>query len=126
MEYRFECIEGCTNCCSVGDGFVFLTEDEARNIADYLQRTLDEFYRWFTKRLDDRLCLVDGEDEQCIFIENNGCLIYPVRPQQCRDYPFWPEIVSSKKRWEKEKSVCPGIGHGKTYTTQEVKKIIER
>ncbi len=124
MEYKFECIKGCSNCCKVSDGFVFLTEKEAQKIADYLQKPVEEFYLWFTKKLDDRLCLVDGDDENCVFIENSRCLIYPVRPQQCRDYPFWPEIISTIKRWEQEKSVCPGIGKGKTYTKDEIDEII--
>ncbi len=26
---------------------------------------------------------------ECIFFENGKCAIYPVRPKQCRDFPFW-------------------------------------
>jgi Fe-S-cluster containining protein len=109
MDFKFECIAGCSNCCRLSDGFVFLTEDEANNIAEYLHKPIEEIHKWFIKRLDDRFCLVDGENEHCIFLENDRCLIYPVRPQQCKDYPFWPEITSSEDRWIKEKKVCPGI-----------------
>ncbi len=126
MEYKFICIEGCSNCCRVGNGFVFLEEEEAKNIADYLNHPHDAFFQWFIKKLDNRLCLVDGENENCVFIENNRCLIYPVRPQQCRDYPFWPEIISSEERWEQEKAVCPGIGHGKEYNIKEIQSIINK
>ena len=126
MPYKFECLPGCSNCCQVNDGFVFLSEDEAEKIAKYLETTIAEMHKWFIKQIDKRLCLVDGENEHCIFIEDNRCLIYPVRPQQCRDYPFWPEIISSKERWEKEKVVCPGIGTGKIYKADEIEKIISK
>jgi Fe-S-cluster containining protein len=119
MKFEFECVSGCSNCCRLSDGFVFLTEKEVENIAAYLQKSADDIYRWFIKRLDERLCLVDGEDEHCIFLENDRCIIYPVRPQQCRDYPFWPEITASEERWIQEKSVCPGIKiHKKKFIEQ--------
>ena len=34
------------------------------------------------------------------------------RPLQCHTYPFWPEIMASKKAWESEKSGCEGINRG--------------
>ena len=64
MEYRFECIANCSVCCRLSDGFVFLTEDEAQNIATYFNISIKELYKWFIKQLDDRICLVDG-DERC-------------------------------------------------------------
>ena len=126
MEYKFTCLPNCSNCCQISDGFVFLSEDEAEKIAEYLETDIDELYKWFIKKVENKLFLIDGEDERCIFIEDNRCLIYPVRPQQCRDYPFWPEIISSKERWKKEKSVCPGIGKGKTYSAEAIEKIIHQ
>ncbi len=126
MQYKFECVSGCSNCCQVNDGFVFLSEDEAEKIAKYLETGIAELYKWFIKQIDNRLCLVDGESEHCIFIEDNRCLIYPVRPQQCRDYPFWPEIISSPERWDREKIICPGIGAGKEYRKEDINNTITK
>lgn len=44
--------------------------------------------------LKDREEQNEGEDNDtepaCIFLENNKCKVYPVRPHQCLSYPFWP------------------------------------
>ncbi|MGI0406107.1 YkgJ family cysteine cluster protein [Helicobacter himalayensis] len=47
---------------------------------------------------------------ECIFFENGKCAIYPVRPKQCRDFPFWESHkildADSKEALELE---CKGI-----------------
>ncbi|WP_408938899.1 YkgJ family cysteine cluster protein [Helicobacter sp. MIT 00-7814] len=47
---------------------------------------------------------------ECIFFENGKCAIYPVRPKQCRDFPFWESHkildADSKKALSLE---CKGI-----------------
>ena len=42
MELRFECLRGCTNCCT-RDGYVYLTEDDVRRAAAFLELTPAEF-----------------------------------------------------------------------------------
>jgi len=51
-------------------------------------------------------------DFDCTFLAENGsCSIYPHRPKQCRTYPYWPEILKSKRSWENEARYCEGINH---------------
>jgi Fe-S-cluster containining protein len=40
----------------------------------------------------------------CIFLDRttNHCQIYPVRPVQCRTYPFWPTVTASVASWNAE------------------------
>jgi Fe-S-cluster containining protein len=40
----------------------------------------------------------------CIFLDRttNQCQIYPVRPVQCRTYPFWPTVTASVQSWNDE------------------------
>jgi uncharacterized protein len=49
---------------------------------------------------------------QCHFLKDGGCSVHPVKPVQCRLYPFWPELVENRAKWEGERAVCPGIGKG--------------
>ncbi len=49
---------------------------------------------------------------QCIFLGESGCSIHPVKPAQCRIFPFWPELVESRKEWHKTAAWCPGMGKG--------------
>ena len=41
-----------------------------------------------------------------------GCTVYEQRPEQCRTFPFWPEIVERKATWNRTARYCPGIGKG--------------
>jgi len=121
---RFECPAGCSSCCQTADSFVFLTESEADAIGIFLDLEPQQFREWFTQKIDDQLILTDGEQGHCVFLENGRCLIYDVRPAQCRSYPFWPENLQSKARWRQTKDVCPGIGQGRVYSPQEIKAIV--
>ncbi len=122
---RFECINDCSNCCQLSGGFVYLTEDEAVAIARYMETSEDLFMEWFVRWIDEKLALVDGPEEHCIFLENGRCSIYPVRPKQCRTYPFWPENMETKDRWALTKQMCPGIGKGRLFSAEEITAILK-
>lgn len=92
---HFEC-KRCGNCCR-GDGFVKITPVDARRIANFLNITLPEFYRIYTVKFYNVTWLKDKLNKDCIFLENNLCLIHPAKPTQCRDFPLkWrtPDIAS--------------------------------
>ncbi|MEJ2053584.1 MAG: YkgJ family cysteine cluster protein [Calditrichaceae bacterium] len=124
MDIRFECQADCANCCKLSNGFVFLSDIEAIKIADSLGMPQNEFLQYFTRIIDDQLCLVDGENDSCVFLENNRCTIYEGRPKQCRTYPFWPENLKSVTRWQIIGEECPGIGNGRKYTREEIEKSL--
>jgi hypothetical protein len=48
----------------------------------------------------------------CQFLRPDGCSIHPAKPTQCRIFPFWPELVESRREWNKTARWCPGIGKG--------------
>ena len=49
----------------------------------------------------------------CHFLHEGGCSIHPAKPTQCRIFPFWPELVESRREWLKvARGYCPGIGKG--------------
>ena len=56
-----------------------------------------------------RLSLVDKpEHADCVFWEGDaGCAIYPVRPTQCRTFPFWSEHLRSPEAWRERAGGSP-------------------
>ncbi len=106
---RFECQPGCTNCCEQ-QGFVYLTEDDLVRIAEYVGMTARDFERRYVYRTSHRLRLRVPRQQQCHFLRDGGCSIHAVKPVQCRLFPFWPELVESKREWKKTAAWCPGNG----------------
>ena len=109
---RFECIAGCTNCCRV-KGYVYLTEQDVVRAAHFLQMTTDDFEARYVIRTRHVLRFRKPPKEQCHFLNDGGCSIHPVKPTQCRTYPFWPELVEDRRNWEEAAGTCPGIGRGR-------------
>ncbi len=108
---RFECQPGCTECCRQ-QGFVYLTQPDLIRIADHLGMTAAAFEREYVYRTRNLLRLRVPRDSRCRFLTGAGCSIHPVKPTQCRIFPFWPELVESRREWRKTARYCPGIGKG--------------
>jgi Fe-S-cluster containining protein len=108
---RFECQAGCTNCCQQ-KGFVYLTETDLVRIARFVGMKPAEFERVYVYRTKHLLRLRMPRHTQCHFLREGGCSIHPVKPTQCRIFPFWPELVDDKREWRKTAAWCPGIGKG--------------
>ena len=61
----------------------------------------------------------------CVLLDGKGCSSYAVRPQQCRAYPFWPEVVKSREAWLREARRCPGIGVGELHSAEAILAIVK-
>lgn len=127
---RFTCTQ-CGNCCTGPPGYVWFDEHEVRAMADYLKVSEAEFRREYAHEVYGRWSLNErrsGHGYDCVFLkrEEGGkalCSIYPVRPQQCRTWPFWKENLKSERVWEAVKQVCPGMGKGKIYPVEKIRII---
>jgi len=108
---RFECQPGCTECCQQR-GFVYLTETDLARAAAFLGMTPAAFERRYVYRTRKRLRLRVPRDSTCHFLLGDGCSIHPAKPTQCRIFPFWPELVESRREWNKAARYCPGMNQG--------------
>jgi len=108
---RFECQPGCTECCRQ-QGFVYLTEADILRAAAFLGMTARAFESKFVYRTRRRMRLRVPRAVPCHFLRDGGCSIHPAKPTQCRIFPFWPELVDSRREWQKTARFCPGIGKG--------------
>ena len=118
---RFECTR-CGGCCT-GQGYVWVSEGRIREIAEFLDMSVERFSRRYVRRVDNRLSLVEKEHADCVFWERDkGCTIYPVRPVQCRTFPFWPEHLESSDAWRDLAAEVPGIGRGRRHGEGEIRR----
>ena len=106
---RFECT-GCGQCCTGAPGYIWVDEEEIQQIADYLDLTIEEFSKRYLRRVKGRLSLLElPKTFDCIFLKERKCQIYPVRPMQCRTFPWWPQNLKSEKEWQEAARTCEGI-----------------
>ena len=118
----FSCT-GCSKCCRM-DGDVWLAPEETAAISKFLGMDEGKFEELYARnattstlgRGEKWLCLVRGGSNEssslglegglssgCVFLDPFGqCSIYPVRPVQCRTYPFWPSLLEDRETWESE------------------------
>jgi Fe-S-cluster containining protein len=120
---RFQC-QGSGKCCSSrGEyGFVYLTPEDARNMARELNLGLRDFKKLHCQKTDGALHLKDdASSPDCRFLKNNRCEVYAGRPVQCRTWPFWPENMKAKA-WNKAVvEFCPGVGKGPVRDLKDIK-----
>ena len=102
-------------------GDVFVTRDDIVSIAAYLQVSIQEFEEHNVRHYSSgKMALHEERNGDCIFLEKHGCGVYAVRPQQCRAYPFWTEIMESRDAWQREAQRCPGIAQGDLHAAAEI------
>lgn len=115
---RFECIR-CGVCCTGEPGTVYITTEEIQAAALFLDIPEPSFIDQYCYPFRNAYSLREQDDGRCAFFED-GCRIYPVRPSQCRTYPFWFDNLRSETRWERVRSLCPGIGQGRLFGKDEI------
>ncbi len=108
---QFSCQPGCIRCCDQ-DGYVYLTETDVRQAAAFLELTSEAFEEKYIYRTRHLLRLRKPKGSQCHFLGAEGCNIHPVKPTQCRLFPFWPHLLEHRREWNKVAQWCPGIGQG--------------
>ncbi len=115
---RFACTQ-CGNCCSGEPGYVWLNRKAIEQIAEFLRHDDGWIPKSQLRRVGVRYSLTERPDGDCIFLKReNGkamCSIYPVRPAQCRTWPFWDINLSSPAAWAREAKECPGMNNGQHY-----------
>ncbi|MFX1502992.1 MAG: YkgJ family cysteine cluster protein, partial [Promethearchaeota archaeon] len=142
---EFSC-QMCGKCCrGFNEGEVYLYKDDIFRLVKFLKikgnTGLKKFAEKYLKVVDDSFFWKEpgaqrgktyryktlgykftGEDEHCHFLINNKCSVHKARPFQCRSFPFWQMMVSSRKNFEDYTKKCKGLQtlKGKFYTKEEI------
>jgi uncharacterized protein len=145
----FTCTQ-CGNCCTGGPGYVWISREEIIRLAQFLKLSPEQVVERYCRKIDGRLSLNERRRGagrfDCIFleeraVERNGderadgngdgkiiqtrrvCTIYPVRPLQCRTWPFWPENLTSRRTWNQVAKRCPGMNTGGSYSVEQIHAV---
>lgn len=123
-EVRFECRQ-CGRCCGGEPGAIWVTAEETKRIAEFLELSETAFRKRYLTRNMGRSSIRELENYDCTFLKRNAaaCSIYEVRPLQCRLFPFWPSILRDKAIWDYYAGRCPGMNHGKRYTKEMLEDL---
>lgn len=121
---RFTCAE-CGNCCTGAPGYVFVRKLEIEKIAAFIGRENKGLTRKHLRRVGIRHSLTeDKATGDCCFLEHKGgkriCGIYPVRPLQCRTWPFWNGNLKSQDAWTLSSLDCPGMNDGDLHDFEHI------
>lgn len=132
----FQCTQ-CGNCCTGGPGYVWMSDDEIDRLAEFFRLTRDETIRKYCRVIRGKISLKEKRDHlgqyPCIFLSEEeitdkkgrkslkrGCTVYPVRPLQCRTWPFWDGNLQDRDAWDAAGEKCPGLNRGKHYPLDQI------
>jgi Fe-S-cluster containining protein len=118
---RFRCTQ-CGHCCTGAPGYVWVNDEEIAAIAAHRGETPGETQTLHTRLVGKRRrTLREKANGDCVFYDRErGCTVYPVRPRQCRTWPFWESNVQSPATWQETCAVCPGSGQGDLIAAEEI------
>jgi uncharacterized protein len=117
---RFACTR-CGKCCTGEPGYVWVNAEELAALAEFRGESLDQVTALYTRPEGQRRTLREQANGDCVFYDRTaGCTVYPVRPRQCRTWPFWESNVATLADWEHTQAVCPGSGRGELIPVEEI------
>lgn len=126
---NFECT-GCGNCCAgPEEGYIWISKPEIEFLAKHLGTTAEAVRQKYLTRYGLRFSIIeDKTTNDCVFLTGakdgcRGCAVYPVRPNQCRTWPFWDANLSCPDAWNWAATRCPGINRGRFYSFEEIETI---
>ena len=137
---RFTCTQ-CGNCCTGPPGFVWISDAEIVRLAEHLGFSPEQVVERFCRKIAGRFSLNETRNPQhggydCVFLQQEPagdgkpprrtCRIYPVRPLQCRTWPFWPSNLRTPQAWAQAARRCPGMNHEKFHDQRQVDSIRNR
>lgn len=126
----FSCTR-CGRCCGGAPGYVWVSDEEIRTAAGFMEIPSEEFTRRYTRRLGTRRSLNELDNGDCEFLayDETGlarCTIHAVRPLQCRTWPFWKSNLRSRRAWEMAARDCPGMNQGEHHGLPVIQGALER
>jgi Fe-S-cluster containining protein len=100
-------------------------EDNLAEIAAFRGEALEEIRERYSRPAQGKRTLREKSSGDCVFFDRQtGCVIYPVRPPQCRTWPFWESNVESSDSWQATRAVCPGSGQGDLISSEEIARRV--
>ena len=125
---NFQCMQ-CGQCCAgPGEGYIWITRPEIELVADFLKEPVRQVRQKYLNRIGLRLSIIEQPiTKNCIFLRKidggKKCMIYPVRPNQCRTWPFWSDNLACPDSWNRTAQKCSGVNRGRHHSFEQIEKI---
>jgi Fe-S-cluster containining protein len=125
---QFDC-NGCGLCC--GDTqqknrHILLLETEAKRITAQTSQSKADFCVPINGKLPYSYEMKKTSGGKCIFLKQNRCTIYSLRPLICRFYPFQMTFDKDKDLYVFDFTVeCPQINQGKIMSGKEFEELFK-
>jgi Fe-S-cluster containining protein len=106
-----------------------MRQEDIERLCEHLDLSADAFGRRYLRRTvykgEQVVALTEKRsNNDCVFWEDGaGCAVYQARPLQCRQWPFWPEVLATRASWDAEAEGCPGMNQGRRYSQAEIERI---
>jgi len=110
----FRCVR-CALCCGDTEHkvrSVLLLKPEADRISEKTLLDIDKFAEEIKGREPYVRQMRKTEDGKCVFLKDDSCSIYQIRPLICRFYPFQLKNLGNSGYIFNYTDECPGIGKG--------------
>ena len=132
---RFEC-QLCAACCKHDRLIVTVSGRDIARIASSLNLSAEEITRaldFYIISKDEQLpeglkhiprvnteqglayvAIRKSDDNSCVFLNDDLCMIHPIRPSSCISFPFFFENSKDGIKWGLSalRPICPGLGLG--------------
>jgi Fe-S-cluster containining protein len=103
-----------------------VNEEEIAAIAQYRGETVAETAAMHTVVTVRGRSLLEQQNGDCVFYDRKqGCTVYPVRPRQCRTWPFWESNVQSREAWQRTCEICLGAGKGDLISAEQITRRLQ-
>jgi Fe-S-cluster containining protein len=122
---RFHCTK-CGICC--GDTkektrHILLFRTEAEQIAKTTMQPIFKFAVKIEGKAPYSYEMKKRKNGKCVFLENDRCTVYALRPLICRFYPFELQVLHGGKPLFLYTEECPGINKGQLLNKDYFRKM---
>ena len=128
VNIKFEC-NRCGLCCGDTEQktrHILILEDEAKKIAAYTSQSIAYFSEETKGKLPYVYEMKKTKEGKCVFLKDNECNIYQLRPLICRFYPFELKYNKDKELHNFDFTVeCLGINYGKIFRKTDFEKLFD-
>jgi len=116
---------GCGRCCTGDPGYVWVNQAEIEAMAALLSMDVEDFRQAHVRQVGRRHSLREEDNGDCVLFDpaTSRCRVYPVRPRQCRSWPFWASNLRTPDAWRRTCRECPGAGHGPLVPLDQIEAL---
>jgi uncharacterized protein len=102
----FSC-QQCGECCR-GEKGILVTTAEHAAMAAHLSLSLEDFAARYLLEtaMGPQLASRNGA---CVLQGDGLCLVHPVKPRICREWPYLSALLQHADEFEAAKEACPGL-----------------